>query len=88
MGAIVPGPLLGCVIRTRLGGVCEEVTDLLLGSILALGSFSLAVERTSLATSLSAAAPRFSKLVPWAATTEKSSEMRRRGTEFFGSTLG
>jgi len=75
VGAIVPGPLLGCVIRVRLGGVCEEVTDLLLGSIRVLGSLSLAAERTSLATSLSVATPKFSKLVPWPATTEKSSEI-------------
>jgi len=88
VGAIIPGPLLGCVIKAGLGGVCEAVTDLLLESVLVPGSLSLAAEKTSLATSLSATVPRFSELVLWPAITKKNSEMRGRGKEFFGGTLG
>jgi len=82
VGAVVPGRLPGRVIRAGLGGVAEKVFDLLLDSILSLGSFSLAVERSSLASRLSTVVPQFSKLGPWPATTENSFEMRGRGREF------
>jgi hypothetical protein len=74
------------VIRAGLGGVAEKVFDLLLDSILSLGSFLLATKKSSLASHLSAVTPRFSKLGPLPATTENSAEMRGRGREFFGGT--
>ncbi len=43
MGAIVLGPLPGRVVRGGLGGVAEKVFDLLLDSVLSLGSLSLVV---------------------------------------------
>jgi len=47
MGAVVPGPLLGRVIRAGLGGVVEKVFNLLLDSVFLLGSSFLAVKRPS-----------------------------------------
>ncbi len=86
MGVVVPGPLPGRVIRARLGGVAKKVFDLLLDSVLSLGSFSLAAERSSLAAGLSTIALRFSELGPWPTITENNSKMWGRGREFFGGT--
>jgi len=74
------------VIKAGLGGVAEKVFNLLLDSVLSLGSSSQAAERSSLASRLSAAAPRFFEFGPCPTTTENSSEMRGRGVEFFGGT--
>jgi hypothetical protein len=74
------------VVRAGLGGVAEKVFDFLLESILSLGSFSLATGSFPLASHLLVAAPRISKLDPFLATIENSSEKRGRGIEFFGST--
>jgi hypothetical protein len=69
MGAVSPGPLLGCVVRAALGGVAEEVVDLSLEASLLLGSVSL-VGSPPLATCLSTAAPQDSELDPLPVTTE------------------
>jgi hypothetical protein len=74
------------VIKAGLGRVAEKVFDFLLDLILSLGSFFLVVERSSFATHLSTAAPRFSELGLWPTTTENSFEMQGRGREFFGGT--
>jgi hypothetical protein len=86
VGAVVPGPLLGRVIRAGLGGVVKKVFAFLLDSIISLGSFSPTAKRSSFASRLSAIAPQYSKFGPWPTTTENSSEMRGRGREFFGGT--
>jgi hypothetical protein len=56
VGAVGPGPLLGCVVRKALGGVAEVLLGLLLRASLLLGSISLAGS-PPLATCLSAVAP-------------------------------
>jgi hypothetical protein len=66
--------------------VAEKVFDLLLDSVLSLGSFPLVAERSSFATSLSTTTPNFSELGLWLATTKNSSKMQGRGKKFFGST--
>jgi hypothetical protein len=86
VGAVVPGPLPRRVIKVRLGGVAEKVSDLFLGSVFYLGAFPWAAERSSLATSLSAAAPGYSELGPCPTTTENNSEMRGKGRELLEST--
>jgi len=74
------------MIRAGLGRVAEKVFDLLLDLVLSLGSFSLVAERSSFASRLSAAVPRFFELGPCPTTTKNNSEMRGRGIEFFGGT--
>ncbi len=64
MGAVVPGLLPGSVIRVGLGGADVKVFDLFLGADLSLGSFFLAIEKSSLATCLAAATPRLSEPDP------------------------
>jgi hypothetical protein len=86
MGAVVPGPLPGRVIRAGLGGVVEKVFNLLLDSVFLLGSSFLAAKRPSCASRLLGTTPKFTELGPWPTTTKNSSEMRGRGREFFGGT--
>jgi hypothetical protein len=58
VGEVVPGPLLGCVIRAGLGGAVVGVVDFLLDAFLSFSSFALAGEISSLATCLAAVVPR------------------------------
>ncbi len=73
MGAIVPGPLLGRVIRAGLGGVPLKVFDPLPESVLPFESFPSATESCSLVAYLAAVAPRISELSPWPAASKYNS---------------
>ncbi len=75
VGEVVPDPLLGCVIKVGLGGAVVGVVNFLLTALLSFGSFALAVERSSLATCLVAAAPKFSEPDPCPTIAENNSGM-------------
>ncbi len=68
MGAVDPGPLLGCVVRAALGGVAEGMVILSLEASPLLGPVSLS-RSPSFATHLSAASRDF-ELDPLPVTTE------------------
>ncbi len=83
---VVFGPLLGCVIRVGLGGAVTEVVSFFLVTLLSFGSFALVAERSSLATCLAAAMPKFFEPDPCRAVAKVKSEMQGRGEVFFGGT--
>jgi len=85
VGVVGLGPLLGCVVRTVLGGVVELMVGLPLEASLLFGSDSLA-GNPPLATHLTAVAPRNFELWPLPASTENNSGMRERGVEILGRT--
>jgi hypothetical protein len=60
VGEVVPGPLLGCVIKVGLGRAIVGVVNFLLDALISFGSFALAAEIFSFATCLVAAVPKFS----------------------------
>ncbi len=88
VGAVDPGLVPGRVVKAGLGGVAEKVLDPLLGSVISLGSLSLAAGGSFRASCLSAITPGISELGPLLATTENNSRMRGTGAEFLESTLG
>ncbi len=85
-GEVVLGPLPGCVIKVGLGGAVAEVVSFFLVTLLSFGSFALVAERSSLATCLAAAVPKFFEPDPCPTITEVKYEMQGRGEVFFGGT--
>jgi hypothetical protein len=69
-----------------LGGAIAEVVGFFLIVLLSFGSFALAIERSSLATCLAAAAPKLFEPDPCPTIAEIKFEMRGRGEVSFGGT--